>query len=240
MKSLFVAIVFVTTAALAQVRDSVTVQVVDVPVHVVANGQPVTGLTRENFQLLVNGKRQKIDYFDALDFATLSPEQTRDPRQRRLYTLVFDLTASPNELQRAQHAALKLLDDASENHTFAVASVGYAPLKMVVPFTRDRLAVRRGIRSLKVSLAGDPLHLGITTTERGGEIARPHQLGDPRFDINPGDVPFEYEAIISEMIGELGELAIRLSGMAGYKHVVFLSPGFDASILHGITTRRTF
>ena len=240
MKWFFVAIVFITTAALAQVRESVTVQVVDVPVHVTANGEPVAGLTRENFQLFVNGKPQKIDYFDALDFATLSPEQARDPRQRRLYTLVFDLTSTPNELQRAQHAALELLDDAAENHTFAVASVGYTPLKMVVPFTRDRLAVRRGIRSLKVSLAGDPLHLGITTTERGGEIGRPHQLGDPRFDINPGNVPFEYEAIISEMIGELGELAIRLSGMEGYKHVIFLSPGFDASILHGITTRRTF
>src|SRR3954454_19599506 len=142
MKS-FAAVVFlVATAALAQVRENVTVQVVEVPVHVVSNGgEPVTGLTRENFQLFVNGKPQKIDYFDALDFATLSPEQASDPRQRRLYTLVFDLTSSPNELQRAQHAALKLLDEAAENHTFAVASIGYSPLRMVVPFTRDRLAV---------------------------------------------------------------------------------------------------
>lgn len=240
MKSLLVAIVFITTAAFAQVRESVTVQVVDVPVHVTSNGEPVTGLTRENFQLFVNGKPQKIDYFDALDFATLSPEQARDPRQRRLYTLLFDLTSTPNELQRAQRAALKLLDEASENHTFAVASIGYSPLRMVVPFTRDRLSVRRGIRSLKVSLAGDPLHLGITTTERGGEIGRPNQLGDPRFEISPGDVPFEYEAIVSQMIGELGELAIRLSGMDGYKHVIFLSPGFEPSALHGVQTTRGF
>ena len=143
MKSFFVTIVFITTAAFAQVRESVTVQVVDVPVHVTSNGQPVTGLTRENFQLFVNGKPQKIDYFDALDFATLPPEQARDPRQRRLYTLVFDLTSSPNELRRAQHAAMELLDQAAVNHTFAVASIGYGPLKMVVPFTRDRLALRR-------------------------------------------------------------------------------------------------
>jgi VWFA-related protein len=230
--------VFVATAAFAQVQDSVTVQVVEVPVHVTANGAPVTGLTRENFQLYVNGKPQAIDYFDALDFAALSPEQARDPRQRRLYTLVFDLTSSPNELQRAQHAALELLDKAAANHTFAVASLGYGPMRMVVPFTRDRLAVRHGIRSLKVSLAGDPLHLGLTSTERGHEIGRPNVLDDPRFDVNPGDLPFEYEAIVSEEITELGELAIRLSGMEGYKHVILLSPGFDSSILHGIHTPR--
>src|SRR5947207_1743437 len=117
-------------------RENVTVQVVNVPVHVTSSGgDPVTGLTRDNFELFVNGKAQKIDYFDAIDFATLTPEQRNDPRQRRLYTLVFDLTASMNELQRAQRAALKILDDAPENHTFAIASLGFGPMKMVVPFT---------------------------------------------------------------------------------------------------------
>src|SRR5262249_52761478 len=137
MKSFGLAIAFVTTAAFAQVRENVTVQVVEVPVHVTgSDGVPVTGLTRDNFRLYVDGKPQAIDYFDALDFAKLEPEQVKDPRQRRLYTLVFDITSTPNELQRAQRAALKLIDDAAENHTFAVASVGFGPLKMVVPFTR--------------------------------------------------------------------------------------------------------
>jgi VWFA-related protein len=239
MKSFAAVLLFAATAAVAQVRESVTVQVVEVPVHVTSSaGEPVTGLTRENFQLYVNGKPQSIDYFDALDFATLSPEQARDPRQRRLYTLVFDITSTMNQLQRAQRAALKLLDNAADNHTFAVASVGYGPLKMVVPFTRDRLAIRRGIRSLKVSLSGDPLHLGLTTTERGGELGRPTSLDDPRYAINMGDIPYEYSERVSEEIYELGELARRLSAMEGYKHVVLLSPGFDASVLHGITSRR--
>jgi VWFA-related protein len=235
-----VAMLFFASAALAQVRDSVTVQVVEVPVHVISNGEPVTGLTRDNFQLFVNGKPQAIDYFDSLDFAKLEPEQVRDPRQRRLYTLVFDITSTPNELQRSQHAALKLLDEAAENHTFAVASIGYGPLKMVVPFTRDRLALRRAIRSLKVSLAGDPLHLGLTSTERGSELGRPEGLEDPRFSIDQGNIEYEYEKMVSEEIYELSELAIRLSGMEGYKHVVFLSPGFNATILHGISTRRNY
>jgi len=228
----------IATAAFAQVRESVTVQVVEVPVHVVSDGAPVTGLTRDNFQLFVNGKPQKIDYFDVIDFATLSPEQARDPRQRRLYTLVFDITSTPNQLQRAQHAAMELLDKAADNHTFAIATIGFGPLKMVVPFTRDRLALRRAIRSLKISLAGDPLHLGMTDRERGGELGRPATVEDPRFLINQGDVDWEYEKIVSEEIYELGELAIRLSGMEGYKHVIFLSPGFNAEVLHGIDTSK--
>src|SRR5262249_35931042 len=42
----------------------------------------------------------------------------------------------------------------------------------------------------------------------------------------------------ADEIGELGELAIRLSGMEGYKHVILLSPGFDSTVLHGIRTSR--
>ena len=238
MKTFVVVMLLTAGAAFAQLRENVTVQVVEVPVHVTANGEPVTGLTRDNFRLFVNGAPQSIDYFDVLDFATLSPEQVRDPRQRRLYTLVFDISATPNQLQRAQHAALKLIDGAAENQTFAVASVGYGPLRMVMPFTRDRLALRRAVRSLKVSLTGDPLHLGLTTTERGNEIGKPERLEDPRFTLNPGEVSYDEESLISDRIYELGELAIRLSGMEGYKHVVFLSPGFDSTVLTGIVTPR--
>src|SRR5947209_18063604 len=123
--------VFVATAAFAQVRESVTVQVVDVPVHVIAyGGDPVTGLTRDNFQHFVTGKPQKIDYFDAIDFATLSPEQSSDPRQRRLHPLVFDLTAPIHDAQRAQLPALELIDDPPDQLTFLMPSLALGAMKM--------------------------------------------------------------------------------------------------------------
>ena len=49
-------------------------------------------------RLFVNAKLQSIDYFDVIDFATLSAEEARDPRQRRLYLLVFDLSFSFTDL----------------------------------------------------------------------------------------------------------------------------------------------
>ena len=48
--------------AQAQLRESTTVEVVEVPVNVEDHGTPVTSLTRQNFALFVNGKAQAIDY----------------------------------------------------------------------------------------------------------------------------------------------------------------------------------
>ena len=60
---------FALTAS-AQLNESVTVSVVEVPVTVVdANGNPVRGLTAANFQLFDDGKAQTITSFDNIDFA---------------------------------------------------------------------------------------------------------------------------------------------------------------------------
>ncbi len=179
MKNGLGVLLFIATAALGQVRESVTVQVVEVPVYVTADGAPVTALTRENFRLFVNGKPQAIEYFDRIDFASLSPERARDPRQRRLYMLVFDLNSTPNDLHRAQRAAIQLLDGAAEDHTFAVASLGRGALGVIVPFTRDRLVVRHAIRNLRVSATRDPLRPRSrarrgTRTTRARRRSRPH------------------------------------------------------------------
>lgn len=235
MKKAFAFLSLLAVSALGQLRESVTVQVVEVPVYVTADGAPVTSLTRENFRLFVNGKPQTIDYFDQIDFAALSPERARDPRQRRLYMLVFDLNSTPNDLHHAQRAAIQLLDGAAEDHTFAVASLGRGAVGVIVPFTRDRLVVRHAIRNLKVSLTGDPLRLGLTPGERGGEIGRPERLNDPRLTLGPGEPEADVITMISDEIYGLSELAMRLAGMEGHKHVVLLSRGFEASVLHGIT-----
>ena len=60
----FFSLSLVVAVAPAQVRETTTVEVVEVPVYVGANGEPVLSLTRENFQLFVNGKLQPIEYFD--------------------------------------------------------------------------------------------------------------------------------------------------------------------------------
>jgi VWFA-related protein len=227
------ALLLVTAPALGQVRESVTVQVVEVPVYVSAAGEPVANLTRENFKLFVNGRPQAIDYFDQIDFAAIAPERARDPRQRRLYMLVFDLNQTMNDLHRARRAAIDLIDHAEVDHSFAVATVGQGARGIIVPFTRDRLAIRHAIRNLKISASGDPLRLTLTEGERGGETGLPTLID--RLLVS-GEPDSDELAMISDMLWELSDLAGRLAGMEGYKHVVLLSRGFDASALHGIVS----
>lgn len=91
--------------------DTIIVEVVDVPVYVERFGKPVTGLTRDDFELFVNGKPHAIDYFDVLDKAAAEEEVSRqaavDRKRRQLIVLLFDVSGPHQSLQRAQKAAAK-------------------------------------------------------------------------------------------------------------------------------------
>src|SRR5213080_2451662 len=160
----------ISATALAQVSESTTVEVIQVPVYVTGHGAPVANLTRENFRLFVNGKLQTIDYFDVIDFATLPTDAVRDPRQRRLYLLVFDLTfSSGNALHRAQKAAEQMIESGADEDTFGIATMQPAGgANVIVPFSRDRVALVRAIRNLRPSRMPDPLRLALTPSEREG------------------------------------------------------------------------
>src|SRR5687767_2898884 len=115
MKKLL-AIALLAVSIEAQHREEVTVEVVEVPVYV-----PVRDLTRDSFQLFVNGKPHPIDYFDVVDLAEPESEAApasedaapRDIRRRRLFLLIFDLVFSrPAQLARGRKAALELITNA--------------------------------------------------------------------------------------------------------------------------------
>src|SRR5437660_656755 len=69
-------------AASAQVREQITVEAVDVPVYVFSNGKPVRHLSKDDFELFVNGKPQPVDYFETVDFA--APPGRRLRRRKAL------------------------------------------------------------------------------------------------------------------------------------------------------------
>ena len=101
------------SGALAQVKETIQVNIVEVPVIVVDRaGNPVRGLTEKNFELFDEGKKQPITSFDVIDFASresLSAISPLNPIARRSFLIVFDLGySSPNSLVRAQDAARAL------------------------------------------------------------------------------------------------------------------------------------
>lgn len=220
------------------VRDSVTIEVVDVPVFVTRGSQPVEGLTRDDFELFVNGKRQPIEYFDVVGTG-----QSDSLRERRLFLIMIDVAFSnPHAVGRAQRAAAELIARAPGSDLFAVATFSSRRgVWFTTPFTSDRLALARGIASLNASSSGDPLGVVLTSSERSElsafEVQSPDR-SDFFFNFD-GDSLVEKLALdifqdiqmapvqrkLEHQFLDFRDLADRLGSLQGQKHVVVLSEG---------------
>ncbi len=248
--------------AFTQVRENVTVELIEVPVYVTTTGgQPIRGLTKENFDLRVNGKAQPIEYFDAIDFA--SPREKSDAprpaRERRLYLLMFDRVYSyPGLLERAQIAAVDAVQRSNpETDLFAVATyTSNKGVQFVTPFLSDRVAVVRAIGTLNAGHLRDPLGLAITTAERGEWSLKLDSEDDSGFvagsrgdmadremasAIRGGAAAQEMSAqpamnTVQDLLGNFEDLARRLAALEGQKHLVLFSRGFNTALLYGGTT----
>jgi len=220
-----------TPLVFAANREKTTVEVVQVPVSIRTGASSVRGLTRDNFELRVNGKAQHIDYFDVVDFAALSEEQSRDPRQRRLYVLLFDLANSqPFSVLRARRAAEEYLAHAQASDYFAVALRRYKSVEFLVPFTRDRATLRRAVANFRGS-SGDPLRLTVTPSERTADDSRMiAELQRSGGSLAEEMVIAANRSFLAHEMEDLGELAQRLAPIEGLKHVILLSHGFNYTL----------
>ena len=238
-------------------RETHTVEVVQVPVFVTRDGASVSGLTRDNFELYVNGKARPFEYFDVYDFAAAPPAPQalaqgavaapRDVRQRRLYVLLFDLVYStPKAVARARVAADAYMNQAGPADAFAVGKyTSNHGIELFVPFTRDREAVRNAIQRMSEGGNDDPLHLALAPVERA-EIVESDKFAESD----------QIQSIISDSVAQqllvdparrrirdqleaLGDLADRLAPLEGNRHVVLLTSGFNSSSVHGIGPANT-
>ncbi len=152
--------------------DSITVNVVDVPVYVERFGVPIQGLTRDDFELFVDGAPQPIEYFDVLEERGERPAAaapTSAPvelKRRRLVVLLFDVGSSPRALQRSRVEAVQFVQRSRPGDTYAVAMIGRSGIRFLVPFTNDRVAVQRAIGTLTPSAAADPFRVATLDGER--------------------------------------------------------------------------
>ncbi|HEY8182000.1 MAG TPA: VWA domain-containing protein [Thermoanaerobaculia bacterium] len=238
----------IALSASAQVRESITVEVIDVPVYVIdRDGRAVRGLTRDAFTLLVDGKARPIDYFDTIDFGSeqQSPIAERPQRDRRLYLLLFDLTfAVPARLAHAQAAAEKAVDQSnSATDLFSVATYdSHRGVSFVTPFLLDRVAIKRALYTLRSSTSRDALGLTITKDEREvwKDLATPtDEASAAMLEAIMGGVANQEMAsaptarLIEHEFDAVGEAAKRLAAMEGQKHVLFFTQGFESSLVHG-------
>ncbi|HSL82092.1 MAG TPA: VWA domain-containing protein, partial [Thermoanaerobaculia bacterium] len=258
-----VALVASTSALLAQrnrdrFTEEIDVVTVEVPVQVLADGQPVTGLKRENFEIYDGRKRQVITGFDVVDLRADRPAnlpiQNIPVSARRHFLLLFDLSFSdPSVISRARRAAFDLVE--KEFHPTDVVAVATYSLQqgpqLVLGFTPDRRQIELAIETLGLpgllERAADPLAFVIAdtalTSQRAGTDS--DRVGnvdlESLFAANIQDyaVGFdraergEAQGRVAALTTAFEDLAKAMGDVTGRKHVVYLSEGFDAQVVLG-------
>jgi len=232
--------------------DTVDVIEVEVPIQVLVGGEPIRGLTRDDFTLKAAGKRREILGFREVDLRESDDgwegedEGTPVPlAARRHILLLFDLSfASPARIDRARDAARRLLVDgflSSDLISVATFSVDRG-VNVMLGFTPDHQQAESAVASLGLAqlqeAAADPL--GLTFFDRGNQLLI---VGDPNSRGLEGVDLTTAESLIAEaglsaaytsLSDALTELAQSLQPVAGRKHVIYLSEGSSSALLLGI------
>lgn len=164
-------------------EGSTNVVQVEVPVNVTTrSGEPVRGLTAEDFEVFDSGKKQKLVGFDVIDLTSLEAMEAAQRYEelpavaRRHFLFLFDLSfSSPTAILKARQAAQAfVLESLHPTDLAAIAtfSLEHGP-RLVVTFTPDRAQLAQAIDTL-----------GLTRRSGGLEdplrfvVAPPSQIGD--------------------------------------------------------------
>ncbi|KAA0251703.1 MAG: VWA domain-containing protein [Acidobacteria bacterium] len=245
------------------VTATAEVTLVEVPVHVTGpDGFPVRGLTKEDFELLDDGRKAEIESMDVVDLEAFARplavpgEMPLPPAARRHFFLLFDLTfSSPIRLSRARAAARDfVLDGMKSGDLGAVATFDVERgLKLVLSFTSDRDQLAAAVETLGLpgllTAATDPLALtvyppsflqgtrGTTIDQRGGRIGDSEIADALSTQSKLQDKVFDtyQQGRIRQMARSFGDLARTLASVRGRKHVLLFSEGFDSKLLSGVT-----
>lgn len=265
----FVFALICAAPAFAQLRETVNVNVVEVPVSVAdTGGNPVRGLTAANFEIYDNGKKQTISSFDKVDFGSkeaVSAISPLNPSARRSFLLLFDLGfSSPRSLVRAQEAARKFVTTAVQPRD--LVGVGTIDndrgFRLLTAFTTDHDIVAAAIGDPATFRGNDPLHIGNKAFV--SELSPPDNVGSQdAADATPAaarrsgltaladddarelqqrmtNSNEEYvRGRVEKQIDFLADLAKTLRSVPGRKQLILLSEGFDAKYLQGRDARET-
>jgi len=242
----------VALSASAQMQESITVSLVEVPVTVVdSSGNPVRGLTAANFKLYDQGKEVAVNSVDTIDFASkqsMSAVSPLNPAARRKFLLLFDLSFSkPSSLARAQEAAREFVSKSVQPRDLVgLGTIDRRGFRLVAAFTTDRTLVAEAIANPSGTRTDDPLHLGRTgnsfeiSEQAGSKKGRAEMGSENLVALMDSAARQNRETVRAEVEKEmdfLGDLAKTLRSIPGKKQLVFLSEGFDPRIVQGSEAR---
>jgi VWFA-related protein len=253
-----IVIFLIAAAAAAQVRESVTVNLIEVPVTVVdGSGNPIRGLKAADFEIFDQGKKREITSFDTIDFGVrdgVTATSPMNPAARRSFLLLFDLGySSPNSLARAQDAARRFVKESVKPRD--LVGVGTIDVDrgfhLLTMFTTDRELIASAIGNPLSFRSTDPLQIAnqisvlqvdepLTGQPDPGTfkgLALQHQIDVARGMKREGAGAVRKR--VEKQVDILGDLAKVLRSVPGRKQIIFLSEGFDAAFLQGRDVKTT-
>jgi VWFA-related protein len=234
--------------------ETTAVVAVEVPVQVTVDGEPVRGLTADNFEVYEGRRKRPLTGFEVIDLVTLDTPAAAAAAagpMRRHFLMLFDLSNSePSALVRARKAATELvLNDLHRSDLVAVATYHESKgPQLVLNFTSDRPQIELALDTLGapqlVDRSPDPLALVVADLEKAaagggrGAGAQEEALLETMRDYARLSERAQREnqaGRVTAMTRSLGDLARLMSVVDGRKYVVYLSQGFDNRLLVGGT-----
>ena len=258
---LIAAVAMCAISAMAQMKETVNVNVIEVPVSVVdSSGNPVRGLTAANFEVYDGGKKQAITSFDKIDFGSAESANAispLNPAARRSFLLLFDLGfSSPKSLVRAQEAARNFVKTAVQPRD--LVGVGTIEnehgFRLQISFTTDRELVESVIADPSGFHGTDPLQIAnktfVADLTNGDSAKTPAPASSGNAAIANSEMAERQQQLthsneqyvrtrVEKQVDYLGQLAKTLRAVPGRKQVVLLSEGFDAKYLQGRDARES-
>jgi VWFA-related protein len=142
MKRIIVAVLFAVTAA-AQQSETINVQITNLDVVVTdSKGKRVTGLTRDDFQVLEDGKAKEISNLSEASRTTTGTAETVQPAPRRILLIIDNGSIAFSARRKIFDATRATLDKLliGPSDRIAIATIARS-VKERLPWTSDKAAV---------------------------------------------------------------------------------------------------
>jgi hypothetical protein len=197
-----VATLLCATALHAQVSETIDVRIVNVDVTVTSKGAPVRNLTRDDFEIFEDGKRQAVTNFYASDesraivraapagspAAPVTTEQ--DPRFRRKVLVLVD---NRHTARHARDIALRQLeamitDRFHGQYEWSIGVVGRG-ITLVLPLSSDKTAIHEALEIIRTLGTRQE---GATTFDGTREASSLPAAGVKKIGWSPFDADFAH------------------------------------------------